>query len=253
MNIKIIKTLFLTLINGKFTTKKRKKKRDPCFRYENTKRNVVLNFNGKAYNIVSDMNESFSSVSEKFKNRSGMEHQNLYFYSNGEKLNLEMNLNQIHSNSIEAFEAEEVMGGLYSSFNFTDVSKQIHEEHYFSDDAPSYRTVTQGINIYGICKVRNCKAYKKEVVVPLRQRKKFDLIKEKDDLGCPECGGNINPKTLGFHLCKYKVSGKKFIDDKSDPFKFEGRAENENSIQYFNPDKNGEIMLVELKIEVEYL
>ena len=237
---------------GNSQQKREKKKRDPCFRYENTKRNVVLNFNGKAYNIVSDMNESFSSVSEKFKNRSGMEHQNLYFYSNGEKLNLEMNLNQIHSNSIEAYEAEEVMGGLYS-LNFTDVSKQIHEEHYFSDDAPSYRTVTQGINIYGICKVKKCNAYRNEVIVPKIGEKKFDLINDFEDLECPECGGTIIPKTLGFHLCKYKVSGKKFINDKSEPFKFEGKAENKDSIQYFNPDKNGETMLVELKIEVEYL
>jgi len=181
-----------------------------------------------------------------------MEHQNLYFYSNGEKLNLEMNLNQIHSNSIEAYEAEEVMGGLYS-LNFTDVSKQIHEEHYFSDDAPSYRTVTQGINIYGICKVKKCNAYRNEVIVPKIGEKKFDLINDFEDLECPECGGTIIPKTLGFHLCKYKVSGKKFINDKSEPFKFEGKAENKDSIQYFNPDKNGETMLVELKIEVEYL
>ena len=260
MNIKIVKTLFLNLINGKFTTKKRKrkrkrkrkKKRVPCFRYENTKRNVVLNFNGKAYNIISDMNESFSSVFEKFKNRSGMEHQNLNFYSDGEKLNLEMNLNQIHSNSIEAFEAEEVKGGLYS-LNFTDISKQIHEELYFSDNAPSYRIVTEGINIFGICKVKKCNAYRKEVIVPKIGEKKFDLIKDFEELGCPECGGNVIPETLGFHLCKYKVSGKKFINDKIESFKFEGKAENKDSIRYFNPNKNGEAILVELKIEVEYL
>ena len=53
------------------------------------------------------------------------------------------------------------------SFRFTDISKQITEEHYFSDEAPSYRIVTRGINIYGICKFKKCCAYNEEVIVPL--------------------------------------------------------------------------------------
>ena len=85
-----------------------------------------------------------------------------------------------------------------------------------------------------------------------RKKKKFDLIKEKDNLECPECKGVVIPKTLGFHLCKYKVSGK-VLNDIIEPFEFEGKAENENSVQYFNPDENGEVMVVEFKIEVEYL
>jgi len=216
------------------------------------KSNITLKFRGKAYNIVCDKNESFSSIFEKLKNRIGMKDQNINFISNGKKLNSEMKLNQLQSINIETYESKSAMGGLLP-VSFTDISKKVHEEHFFSDKAPSYRTVTQGINIFGICKGKKCKAYKKEVVVPQTQKKNFDLIKEKDDLECPECGGIIIPKTLGFHLCKYKISGKIFINDMSDPFEFEGKAENENSVQYFNPDKNGETMLVELKIEVEYL
>ena len=86
-----------------------------------------------------------------------------------------------------------------------------------------------------------------------KEKKKFDLIKEKDNLECPECKGVVFPKTLGFHLCKYKVSVKVFLNGMIEPFEFEGKAENENSVQYFNPDENGEVMVVELKIEVEYL
>ena len=75
-------------------------------------------------------------------------------------------------------------------------------------------------------------------------------MKEKDDLECPECGGIIIPKTLGFHLCEYKIEGTKFIDKKGEDFEIKGKAENANSIQYFNPDKNGEIMIVKLVIEI---
>ena len=108
--------------------------------------------------------------------------------------------------------------------------------------------MSQGKNIYGICKVKKFVAYKKEVIHPLKI-KKFDLIKEKEDLECPECGGNIVPKTIGFHLCKYRVTGKKYGSDKIETFEFERKAENKNSIQYYYPDKNGETTLIELIIE----
>ena len=75
-------------------------------------------------------------------------------------------------------------------------------------------------------------------------------MKEKDDLECPECGGIIIPKTLGFHLCEYKIEGRKIVDKKVEDFEIIGKAENANSIQYFNPDKNGEIMIVKLVIEI---
>ena len=216
------------------------------------KSNITLKFRGKVYNVVCDKNESFSSIFEKIKNRIGMKDENLNFISDGKKLNSKMKLNKINFNTIMVDETEVIQGGDYA-MNFTDVSKQVHEEHYFSAKAPSYRIVTKGINIYGICKGKNCIAYKKEVVVRQRGIQKFDLIKEKDNLECPKCGGVIIPKTLGFHLCKYKVSGKKYSNNMIEPFEFEGKAENQNSIQYFNPDKNGETMLVELIIEVQYL
>lgn len=217
------------------------------------KTNIQLKFRGKIYNIVCDGNESFSSIFEKLKNRIGMKDQNLNFTLNGKKIKSEMKLDDSDFISIEAYETMSAIGGLNCTVNFTDVRKQVHEEHYFSDTAPNYRTVTKGINIYGICKGNNCKAHGKEVVVPQKKKKKFDLIKEKDNLECPECKGVVIPKTLGFHLCKYKVSGKVFLNDIIEPFEFEGKAENENSVQYFNPDENGEVMVVEFKIEVEYL
>ena len=34
----------------------------------------------------------------------------------------------------------------------------------FSGHAPEWREVTQGLNIFGVCKNSKCEAYKKEVV-----------------------------------------------------------------------------------------
>ena len=138
------------------------------------KTNIQLKFRGKIYNVVCDRNESFSSIFEKLKNRIGMKDKNLNFTLNGKKIKSEMKLDDSNSISIEAYETMSAIGGLYCPVNFTDVRKQVHEEHYFSDTAPNYRTVTKGINIYGICKGNNCKAHGKEVVVP--QKKKKNLI-----------------------------------------------------------------------------
>ena len=40
------------------------------------------------------------------------------------------------------------------SINFTDLNKQMYEENYFVDEAPEYRLVGEGINIFGICKCK---------------------------------------------------------------------------------------------------
>ena len=150
---------------------------------------------------------------------------------------------------INAFKETELKGGGFS-LQFTDISKKIYEEQYFTEEAPSYRIVGEGINIYGICKVKKCKAYKEEVIYPLGDKQRFDLIKEKEDLECPECGGNIIPKTVGFFLCNYKITGKKYENGKIEDFEFEGKANNKGSIQYYNPDKNGETIVVQLIIEI---
>lgn len=213
------------------------------------KKNVQFYYENDIYNIICEEDDLLSSISEKFKEKSKTKKLELNYYSNGKTLNPEIKLNQLNSNIIEVHKEREMRGGVMS-MRFTDMSKQITEEHYFSDSAPSYRIVTQGINVYGICKVKKCKAYKKEVICPLRKKEKFDLIKEKEELECPECGGNITQKTLGFFLCEYKIYGKKYYDDKIESFKFKGKAENKNSIQYYNPDKNGETILIELIIEI---
>ena len=180
-----------------------------------------------------------------------------FFITNGEEISPDMKLNQIYSNNpnellFDVIERNTLTGG--TPINFTDLSKQIHEEHYFSDKAPSYRIVCEGINIYGKCNGKDCIARKKEVIVPLKGIKEFDLINEKDKekLICPKCESFIIPKTVGFHLCEYRVSGIKFNDNdnQSRNFEFTGIANSKNSIQYFNPEENGSTLMIKLKIEV---
>ena len=137
---------------------------------------------------------------------------------------------------------------------FTDLSKNRTKEIGFSKKAHSYRKVTKGINIFGICNFKKCKAYKKEVVVRIK-KKKLDLIKERDELFCPECEATIIPKTVGFYLCKFRIYGKKIENDRVEPFENdEDKANNKDSLKYFDPELNGEVTVIELIFEVlEYL
>ena len=220
------------------------------------KKNVIFSYEDFNYNFICDEDELLYSLIEKFKERTDTKNLNLLFLYNGKQLNPIITINQLDSLpdiKINVFTLNYLTGrGL--PIKFTDLSKQFYEEHYFSDSAPSYRIVMQGINIYGICKNKKCIAYKKEVIFPLSNKKRLDLIEEKYDLECPECGNIINPKTVGFYLCNYKIKGVKFQDDKKEHFEFEGQAPKKDCIQYFNPDKNGETTIVELIIEVtEYL
>jgi hypothetical protein len=137
---------------------------------------------------------------------------------------------------------------------FTDLSKNKTKEIGLSKKAPSYRKVTKGINIFGICNFKKCKAYKKEVVVRIK-KKKLDLIKERDELFCPECEAVIIPKTIGFYLCKFVIYGKKVENKIEEDFRNEeDEANNKDSLKYFDPELNGEVTVTELIFEVlEYL
>ena len=216
--------------------------------------NVGIRYNGKNYNVISDENELLSSIFKKFAVKSGEHDKDLIFTYKTlyldpmKKLNEEICVNKLNYIYIDAVVPNNVKGGY--SFKFTDLSKQITVEHYFSDKAPSYRTVTRGINIYGICNFKKCNAYKKEVIAPLKGVKLFNLINERENLVCPSCEATIIPKTVGFHLCEYIIKGTKFENQKCESFDFKGKAINENSVQYYNPEKNGETTIVELEIEV---
>jgi len=213
---------------------------------------IFIDFESKKYSYYCKGNDLLFFVCEKFKRDSGQLYSNFDFVFNCEYLDLNKTLieNGLRShNSITPFSKGQVTGaGL--SLNFTDLSKNIYEEHYFSKTAPDYRTVSKGINVYGICKGKKCKAYNKEVICPLKKKKSFDLLKEKDDLECPICGSLIIPKTLGFFSCKYRIKGKKCEDDKITPFELRDKASKKDSIRYFNPDKNGSVMFIELIAEV---
>ena len=211
---------------------------------------IFFKYQNRFTSICCDEEESFSSSVEEFQKRNELFNSNLNFFCNSKPIRKDMKFKEIEPYMstiyINAFETNSLTGG-NQPMNFTDLSKQIHEEIYFSKDAPSYRIVTKGINIFGKCNSKICPAGKKIVVVPLENIRTFDLIEEREKLVCPECEGFIYAQTVGFHLCEYKISGRKL---EGESFEFSGRADSKKSIQYYDPDKNGNTILVDMIFEV---
>jgi len=202
------------------------------------------------------LNEKVSDIIERYREKSGDNDPTKKFVFNAKDLDLSLTVAEaglVNDSSINVYTTKCIKGAGFSMM-FTDLSKNRTKEIGFSKNAPSYREVTKGINIIGICNFKKCKAYKKEVVVNIK-KKKLDLIKERDELLCPECEATIIPKTVGFHLCKFVIYGKKVENRQEEDFRNEeDEAKNKDSLKYFDPELNGEVMVTELIFEVlEYL
>ena len=134
--------------------------------------------------------------------------------------------------------------------SFTDVSKKHTINIGFSSDAPDYRTVGKGINIFGICKTGNCVTKGDEVIVPIK-KEKLDFIKENFNFRCPECKGIIEPKTVGFYMCQYHIYGTKIGDNKIVNFDNDfGESHDRENLQYFDEASNGKALFISLIFEI---
>lgn len=228
-------------------------------RKSNNSDEIYVIFNERCENIVIPClnSEKFSDLIKKYRNALG-DHRSKKFYHNGKILNESLSRSVyevgIKMGSVISVSDPYYLTGAGCPMMFSDVSKNKTKEIFISKSFPSYRKAGKGINIFGICHCKKCKAFNKEVVIPIKN-KKFDLIKEKENLFCPECDSLIIPKTVGFYLCKFLIYGKKIENNEIEDFQNEDDvANNKNSLKYFDPDLNGEVMVIELIFEVlEYL
>ena len=215
---------------------------------------LVFEENSSKVSVRCLLSEKVSEVIEKLRIKSGDNiPNNCRFIFNSKQLNESLTVAEaglINQSIIFVVLRDKVKGGGFTML-FSDVSKNKTKELTFSKKAPSYRKVTKGINIFGICKFKKCLAYQKEVVVRIK-KKKFDLIEERNDLFCPECEALIVPKTVGFYLCKFKIYGKKLEDGQEQEFSNESdEASNKDTLKYFDPELSGNITITQLIFEVE--
>ncbi len=130
--------------------------------------------------------------------------------------------------------------------SFCDITKNNTKLRGFSKTAPDWRRICKGLNIYGICKNKRCKAYNKNVIVKLRQCR-FDLIEEAENLECPMCEGLVIPKTAGFFMCKYQFEGKKIEGEKVVNFgPITKETHDPNHSVYYDPEGSGYVQFSKL-------
>ena len=148
-------------------------------------------------------------------------------------------------------------GDVNIPISFIDVSTGKVKELKFSKNAPDWRKVNKGLNIFGICKNPKCQAFKEEVVYKTNLSNEgliFDLNKEiiNSNITCPICLCNIKIKTCGFYKCEYQFIGKKIEPGKEGQAYYESKPKETNGdkFEYFDPDQSNEVIWIELKIYV---
>ena len=161
------------------------------------------------------------------------------------------------NNYVELYQCAEVTGGGVPLLKFADVSKEKIKNLSFSKNAPKYRHVRKGLNIFGICMYPKCEAHKKEVVyIPkkmiLEDNKyfKFSINDEIKHILCPLCNKIIKPKTIGFYQCEYQIKGEKIENGDAIPYDSKPKETKDDKFEYFDPEENGEADWTELVIYV---
>jgi len=215
---------------------------------------IFINNSGNKVTIPFSYNEKFSDVIKRYRQKSGDYSPTNKFIFNGEDIcNNNLTVSELglsNGFNILVLRTQDILYDGNYSMMFTDLSKNKTSEIKCSKTAPSYRKIIKGINIFGICNFKKCQAYNKEVVLNVK-KKKIDLIKERDELFCPDCEATIIPKTVGFYLCKFLIYGKIIENGKEKCFRNkEDEANKVDSMKYFDPGLNGKVMVTELVLEV---
>ena len=122
---------------------------------------------------------------------------------------------------------------------FADVSKGKTQKLYFSDKAPAWRKVQEGLNIFGICQKSGCEAFLKEVIYNgygiIDTQFDFNDTKNITKIRCPMCGGIFVAKTCGFWKCEYQFTGDKIRDGDVEHIDTKTKETNGDDFEYFNP------------------
>ena len=140
------------------------------------------------------------------------------------------------------------------TIDFVNVEKGIVKDLKFSKDAPKWRKVKKGLNIFGICEGdKECEAFKKEVIYTTNMTENgliFNLNEEILNIICPICKKIIRPKTCGFWQCEYQFQGRKIEDGELKSFDTKPKETCEDKFEYFDPFGNGEVRWIDLNIYV---
>ena len=159
--------------------------------------------------------------------------------------------NDCHFDEFKIFVPSLIGSG--AAINFVNVEKGIIKNLEFSSDAPYWRKVGEGLNIFGNCIYPKCKVFGKEVIYITNLKDeglKFNLNEEIQNIKCPICKKIMKPKTCGFWKCEYQFDGKKIEEGEVKSFKTEPKETKGDNFEYFDPFENDEVQWLQLEIYV---
>ena len=139
------------------------------------------------------------------------------------------------------------------TIDFVKVEKGITKKLEFSSNAPKWRKVKEGLNIFGICKNSKCEAFKNEVIYMTNltdEGLRFNLNEEIRNIRCPICNKIMKPKTCGFWKCEYQFEGIKIEEGDEKEFRSNPKETKDDNFEYFDPFENDEVQWLELVIFV---
>ena len=138
--------------------------------YNNT--NMYYNNSFNKISINCNLNEKISEVINRYRKKANDYYQNESFINSGRELCPSLTVYQsgiTENSSISVCKTYDVIGGggfcnSFTKLKFTDVSKNEVKQLKLIKNGPSWRYVSAGLNIFGNCENKKCKAYNQEVV-----------------------------------------------------------------------------------------
>ena len=146
--------------------------------------------------------------------------------------------------------------GIHDGLKFVDPSNTSLKQLELDKNAPKWRIISQGLNLFGICNNGKCAAFKKEVVfktlngeIP-QEGFIFDMIERSSEIRCPICKKIFLPTTCGFYKCEYQFIGEKLEDWEKVSYDSKTKESTGNTVEYYEPKKGKEGRWFKLKIYV---
>ena len=202
-------------------------------------------------------NEKIFDVNRKIMKILGMSEKKALFICNAQIIKNSTNtfgeLSSKNTISIAVNDINNLIGAGSPPIDFVDVSSKIVKKLNFSKDAPRWREVCKGLNIFGICPNKKCSANGKEVIyktILTEEGLLFCLNDEIVNIRCPLCNKIIDPKTCGFWQCEYQFKGKKIEDGEEKEYDSKTKETNYDDFEYFDPYENGKVRWTLLNIFV---
>ena len=90
-------------------------------------------------------------------------------------------------------------------------------------NAPTYRTIGDGLSVQAICE-NDCVLKNQIIYTTLGFVTNYNILSHLNDIKCPKCQKTVYPKNFGFFQCKYEIEYDKWENNKKKSGSVEGKT-----------------------------